>query len=46
MKIAVCIKRTPDSESRFRIAASGTAIDESGLKFDIDDFAGYAVEAA
>jgi electron transfer flavoprotein beta subunit len=46
VKIAVCIKRTPDSESRFKIAASGVAIDESGLKFDIDDFAGYAVEAA
>ena len=46
MKIAVCIKRTPDSESRFRIAASGAAIDETGLKFDIDDFASYAVEVA
>ncbi|MEO7456312.1 MAG: electron transfer flavoprotein subunit beta/FixA family protein [Gemmatimonadaceae bacterium] len=46
MKIAVCIKRTPDSESRFKIAASGAAIDETGLKFDVDDFAGYAVEAA
>ena len=46
MKIAVCIKRTPDSESRFRIAASSTAIDETGLKFDIDDFASYAVEVA
>ena len=46
MKIAVCIKRTPDSESRFKIAASGMAVDEAGLKFDIDDFAGYAVEAA
>jgi len=46
VKIAVCIKRTPDSESRFRIASSGVAIDEAGLKFDIDDFAGYAVEAA
>ena len=46
MKIAVCIKRTPDSESRFKIAASGAAIDETGLKYDIDDFAGYAVEAA
>ncbi|MBA3670772.1 MAG: electron transfer flavoprotein subunit beta/FixA family protein [Gemmatimonadaceae bacterium] len=46
MKIAVCIKRTPDSESRFRIAGTGTSIDEAGLKFDIDDFAGYAVEAA
>jgi electron transfer flavoprotein beta subunit len=46
VKIAVCIKRTPDSESRFRIAASSTSIDESGLKFDIDDFASYAVEVA
>lgn len=46
MKIAVCIKRTPDSESRFRIATSSTSIDEAGLKFDIDDFASYAVEVA
>jgi electron transfer flavoprotein beta subunit len=46
MKIAVCIKRTPDSESRFKIAASQTAVDETGLKFDIDDFASYAVEVA
>jgi electron transfer flavoprotein beta subunit len=46
MKIAVCIKRTPDSESRFKIAASSTAVDETGLKFDIDDFASYAVEVA
>src|SRR3982751_6935320 len=46
VKIAVCIKRTPDSEARFRIASSGVAIDEAGLKFDMDDFAGYAVEAA
>ena len=46
MKIAVCIKRTPDSESRFKIVASSTAIDETGLKFDMDDFAGYAVEVA
>jgi electron transfer flavoprotein beta subunit len=46
VKIAVCIKRTPDSESRFRIAASSTSIDETGLKFDIDDFASYAVEVA
>lgn len=44
MKIAVCIKRTPDSESRFKIAAGGANIDETGLKFDMDDFASYAVE--
>ena len=46
MKIAVCIKRTPDSESRFKVAASAAGIDETGLKFDLDDFASYAVEAA
>src|SRR5688572_18161040 len=46
MKIAVCIKRTPDSESRFKIGSGASNIDETGLKFDMDDFAGYAVEVA
>lgn len=46
MKIAVCIKRTPDSESRFKIGGTGSGIDETGLKFDLDDFASYAVEVA
>jgi len=46
MKIAVCIKRTPDSESRFKIAGNGASIDETGVKFDMDDFAGYGVEVA
>ena len=46
MKIAVCIKRTPDSESRFKIGAGASGIDETGLKFDMDDFASYAVEVA
>jgi len=46
VKIAVCIKRTPDSESRFKIGSSGASIDEAGLKFDIDDFASYAIEVA
>ena len=46
MKIAVCIKRTPDSETRFRIGAASSAIDETGVKFDMDDFASYAVEVA
>jgi electron transfer flavoprotein beta subunit len=31
---------------RFKIAPSGKAVDETGLKFDISDFDGYAVEAA
>ena len=46
MKIAVCLKRVPDMDVRFKIAPSGKAVDEAGLKFDISDFDGYAVEAA
>ncbi len=46
MKIAVCIKRVADMESRFKIAATGTGVDDAGVKFDIGDFDGYAVEAA
>ena len=46
MKIAVCIKRVPEMDGTFRIAASGAAVDEAGLKFDMSDFDGYAVEAA
>ncbi|MBX9928255.1 MAG: electron transfer flavoprotein subunit beta/FixA family protein [Gemmatimonadaceae bacterium] len=46
MKIAVCIKRVPDMDVRFKIAPDAKGVDESGLKFDISDFDGYAVEAA
>ncbi len=46
MKLAVCIKRVPDMEMRFKVASSGTSIDESGLKFDMSDFDGYAAEIA
>ena len=46
MKIAVCIKRVPDMETRFKIAANGTSVDETGLKYDMSDFDGYAVETA
>lgn len=46
MKIAVCIKRVPEMDVKFRIAASGRAVDEAGLKWDMSDFDGYAVEAA
>ncbi len=33
-------------ETRFKIAASGVAVDEAGLKYDMSDFDGYAVETA
>ncbi|MEP6690295.1 MAG: electron transfer flavoprotein subunit beta/FixA family protein [Gemmatimonadaceae bacterium] len=46
MKIAVCIKRVPDMESRFRVGSDGASVDEAGLKFDMSDFDGYAVEVA
>jgi electron transfer flavoprotein beta subunit len=46
MKIAVCIKRVADMETRFRIAASGKGVDEAGVKFDMGDFDSYAVEVA
>ncbi|HKS07431.1 MAG TPA: electron transfer flavoprotein subunit beta/FixA family protein [Gemmatimonadaceae bacterium] len=46
MKIAVCIKRVPEMDVRFKIAASGNAVDEAGLKFDMSDFDGYAAEVA
>jgi electron transfer flavoprotein beta subunit len=46
VKIAVCIKRVPEMDVKFRIAPSGRGIDETGLKWDMSDFDGYAVEAA
>ena len=46
MKIAVCIKRVPDMDVRFKIAADGTSLDETGVKFDLNDFDAWAVEAA
>ena len=46
VKIAVCIKRVPDMDVRFRIAADGASLDETGVKFDLNDFDAWAVEAA
>lgn len=46
MKIAVCVKRVPDMDVRFRIGADNTSVDEAGLKFDLNDFDAWGVEAA
>jgi electron transfer flavoprotein beta subunit len=46
VKIAVCIKRVPEMDVNFKIAPSGKTVDETGLKWDMSDFDGYAVEAA
>lgn len=44
MKIAVCLKRVPEMELRFSIAADRKSLDQGGLKYEISDFDGYALE--
>ncbi len=46
MKIAVCVKRVPDSEARIKIDAGGKAIDEGGVKFILNPYEEFAVEEA
>ncbi len=46
MKILVCVKQVPDSESVIEIAASGEWIAEDGLVFRMNRFDEYAVEEA
>jgi electron transfer flavoprotein beta subunit len=44
MKIAVCIKRVPDMELRFSIAGDRKSLEQGGLKYEMGDFDGYALE--
>jgi len=46
VKIAVCLKRVPDTETRVKIAAGGTSIDETGVKFVLNPYDEFAVEEA
>jgi electron transfer flavoprotein beta subunit len=46
LKIAVCIKRVPDMELRFAIGADRKSLDQAGLKYEMGDFDGYALEVA
>ena len=46
MKIAVCVKRAPDSETRVKIAADGKSLDEAGVKFVLNPYDEFAVEEA
>lgn len=46
MKIAVCIKRVPDMEMRFSIAADRKSLEQGGLKYEMGDFDGCALEVA
>jgi electron transfer flavoprotein beta subunit len=46
VKIGVCIKRVPDTETRIKIAADGKSIDETGVKFVLNPYDEFAVEEA
>lgn len=46
MKIAVCLKRVPDTTSKIVIGGDGKSIDEAGIKFVPNPFDEYAVEEA
>src|SRR5438067_13050135 len=46
MKIVVCIKRVPDTESRIKIGGDGTSIDPAGIKYIISPYDEFALEAA
>ncbi len=46
MKIAVCLRRVPDTTSKIVVGASGKSIDENGIKFIANPYDEYAIEAA
>jgi electron transfer flavoprotein beta subunit len=46
LKIAVCLKRVPDTTTKIVIGADGKSIDENGVKFVPNPYDEYAVEAA
>jgi electron transfer flavoprotein beta subunit len=46
MKIAVCVKRVPDTESRIKPASDGKSLDESGVKFVVNPYDEFAIEEA
>lgn len=46
MRIAVCLKRVPDTTTNIVIAADGKSINEAGVKFIANPYDEYAVEEA
>ena len=46
MKIFVCIKQVPDTETKIKIAADGKTIDTSGIKWILCPYDEFAVEEA
>ena len=46
MKIVVCIKHVPDTESKIKVAADGRSLDETGIKWIISPYDEFAIEQA
>jgi len=46
VKIVVCVKRVPDTETRIRIGPDGRSIDPSGVKYVLSPYDEFALEAA
>jgi len=46
LKIVVCVKRTPDTETKIRLGEGGASIDPNGVKFIISPYDEFAIEAA
>lgn len=46
MKIAVCLKRVPDTTTKIVVGGDGKSIDEAGVKFVPNPYDEYAIEAA
>jgi electron transfer flavoprotein beta subunit len=44
LNIAVCVKRVPEMELRFSIAADRKSLDQAALTYEMGDFDGYALE--
>lgn len=46
MKSIVCVKRVPDTEARIRIAGDNTSIESAGVKYVVNPYDEFAIEAA
>ena len=46
MKIAICIKQVPDTETKIRLNAGKTGIDEAGVKWVVNPYDEFAIEEA
>lgn len=46
MKIFVCIKQVPDTETKVKISADKTSIDQTGIKWVVNPYDEYAIEEA